>query len=287
LGAEALNTFSAKGVEAICLIYLAASAHTYARNHCRRLRKRLPHVRLVVGLWHSPVADGASEEKSAIPADAVVRDFAEMVATIERCANALAETPMTPAPIPPFEAERLAALKRLNLGGKPIPALDAITRELAETFSVPIALVTLIDEEHQRWPGACGLPEDLDAARAAPRDTSVCGHVVAADQPLVIEDVLKDKRFANNPFLRERGIRFYAGVPLRTRSGVAVGSLCVIDTTPRTISKSEQALLRTLADKVMAEIERNATAAETAQPVLEGKVPYRRDASAEGAAERV
>ncbi|HYC00974.1 MAG TPA: AI-2E family transporter [Candidatus Limnocylindrales bacterium] len=259
LSAEALGTFTAKGVEAICLIYLAASARTYARNHCRRLHSRLPHVRLLVGLWHpSATADGA-EGSSDIPADAIVRDFAEMVAVVERCAYALAETPMTPAPIPPFETERLEALKRLNLDGKPIAALEAITRELAEAFDVPIALVSLVDEDHQRWPGACGLPPDLDAVREAPRETSICGHVVAADQPLVIEDALKDKRFANNPFLRERGIRFYAGVPLRTRSGLAIGSLCVIDTTPRTFSKSEQRLLCTLADKIMAELERETT----------------------------
>lgn len=111
------------------------------------------------------------------------------------------------------------------------------------------------------WPGATGLPEDLDKARAAPRETSICGHVVAANEPLIIEDTLKDKRFANNPFLRERGIRFYAGAPLRTAAGQPIGSLCVIDTQPRTISKSELALLRLLADRVVDELERQARVA--------------------------
>jgi len=179
-----------------------------------------------------------------------------MLAALERYASGVTEAPMQPAPIPPFERERLTELERLRAGAQPVEALDALTRELADALGAPIALVSLVDERHQRWPGACGLPEDLDAARQAPRETSICGHVVAADRPLLIEDVLADERFANNPFLRERGIRFYAGVPLRSRAGVPVGTLCVIDTRPRTLSKGEQVLLRTLADRAMAELER-------------------------------
>ena len=82
----------------------------------------------------------------------------------------------------------------------------------------------------------------------------------------MIEDILQDKRFANNPFLREHGTRFYAGAPLRTHAGYAIGSLCVIDTKPRTISAHERMLLQVIADDVMIEIEKRRAASGMVQP---------------------
>ena len=87
------------------------------------------------------------------------------------------------------------------------------------------------------------------------RETSICGHVVAANDILVIDDVGKDPRFANNPFLIENGIRFYAGAPLRVSSGHAIGSLCVIDTKPRTFSDQDRNILRKIADDLMVSVE--------------------------------
>ena len=79
---------------------------------------------------------------------------------------------------------------------------------------------------------------------------------MAENEVLVIEDVLKDKRFANNPWLKERGIRFYAGAPLRPPSaGVAIGSVCVIDMEPRVISDRDIAFLQFIADEVMLELQ--------------------------------
>lgn len=99
-----------------------------------------------------------------------------------------------------------------------------------------------------------GLPNELAQARQAPRENSVCSHVVASNEMLVSEDVLKNKYFANNAFLREHNIRFYAGVPLRSVNGRTVGTLCVIDTSPRKVSASEKALLQIIADQVMQEL---------------------------------
>ena len=72
---------------------------------------------------------------------------------------------------------------------------------------------------------------------------------------IVVEDVGRDQRFAHNPFLLEKGIRFYAGAPLRTLSGLVLGSLCVIDTKPRKFPKKDQKLLQVIADELMAKIE--------------------------------
>jgi GAF domain-containing protein len=80
--------------------------------------------------------------------------------------------------------------------------------------------------------------------------------VAAADEVLVCEDVTKDPRFADNPLILEKGIRFYAGAPLRTSDGVVLGSLCVIDMEPRQFSEADRDRLQAMADEVMAGLER-------------------------------
>jgi len=70
-----------------------------------------------------------------------------------------------------------------------------------------------------------------------------------------VEDVARDARFSRNPFLLEKGIRFYAGAPLRTLSGFVLGSLCIIDSKPRQFPKKDQKLLQVIADELMAQIE--------------------------------
>src|SRR5690606_10058569 len=90
-----------------------------------------------------------------------------------------------------------------------------------------------------------------------PRAASICGHVAAGNDLLVVEDLAKDERFAESPMVRERGIRFYAGAPLRTRSGHVVGSLCVVDTNPREVSEEQMRLLQAAADQLMERVQRS------------------------------
>jgi len=121
--------------------------------------------------------------------------------------------------------------------------------------------VTLVDEDRVFWKSHVGLPDDLATARESPRETSLCGHVVAGDDVLVVPDVAADPRFANNPMVRERGLRFYAGAPMRTSNGLAIGTLCLMDTKPRHMREGEKRYLQITADKLMGEVEaRHATA---------------------------
>ncbi|MDQ3625029.1 MAG: GAF domain-containing protein, partial [Verrucomicrobiota bacterium] len=134
------------------------------------------------------------------------------------------------------------------------PAFDRITAKLARVFEVPIALISLIDRDRQFFKSQTGLPEDLAKARQTPRNVSVCGHVVAKNQVMVIEDLARDRRFANNPLLKEHGIRFYAGVPLLAPNGQPIGSLCLLDMKSRQLSEREKRLLQEYANEVMEEI---------------------------------
>ncbi len=123
---------------------------------------------------------------------------------------------------------------------------------------MPIALISLIDRDRQFFKSQTGLPEDLATARQTARNVSVCGHVVAKNQVMVIEDLARDRRLANNPQLKEHGIRFYAGVPLLAPNGQPIGSLCLLDMKPRQLAEREKRLLQEYANEVMEEIAKRA-----------------------------
>ena len=244
------------GVEVVCLSYLAAAPQTSARYACRRLKRRAPEIKIVVCLWNqSFTPDQASGIHEQMEADAVVFSVEAAAAQVDAWVALHPSDPMQPAPMPSNEHERVDALRRLGLVKGDSKHFDELASKVAAALGAPIALVTVVDENYQHWPGAAGLPPKLAACRMSARDTSICGHVVAANDLLVVEDVAKDPRFANNPFLIENGIRAYAGAPLRTSSGQVIGSLCVIDTVPRTFSDQDCGILRKIADDLMVKVE--------------------------------
>ena len=246
-----------EGVELICLVYLSKSGSMHARQACLRVGRQAPSAKIMVALINGHEATrNEGDQNPALSCGFIATSLAQAFDLIKDLAASPIVTPMVPAPVPREEPERLDQLKKLKiLDTETEEVFDRLTRRLAQAFGAPIALLSLVDEYRQFWKSATGMPEDLNLAREAPRETSICGHVVAANQLLVVEDVLKDKRFANNPFLRERGIRFYAGAPLRTSTGHAIGSLCVIDTKPRSVSERESKLLQMIADETTAQIE--------------------------------
>ena len=124
---------------------------------------------------------------------------------------------------------------------------------------MPIALLTLIDRDRQFFKAQTGLPEELAKSRVAPRNVSVCAHVAASNDVLVVEDLARDRRFAQNTFLKERGFRFYAGVPLHAPGGQPIGALCILDTKPRKLDDRGKRLLQMIAEEVTAEIANRAS----------------------------
>jgi predicted PurR-regulated permease PerM/GAF domain-containing protein len=256
VGQHGIARIDLAGVEVVCLSYLAHQPQTFASFACRRLKKRAPHLKVLLCLWNPAIdASSATELKDRAGADVVVTSLSAAAAQIDEWIASAISQPMQSAPIPENEAERLEALKRLGLATAESRHFDEVAAKVAAAFGTPIALVSVVDEAHQNWPGAAGLPPNLDASRMEARETSICGHVVALADTVVVEDVTKDPRFANNPFLIENGIRFYAGAPLKTNTGFTIGSLCVIDTKPRAFSERERAFLRMIADDLMTKIE--------------------------------
>lgn len=159
---------------------------------------------------------------------------------------------MKSAPHPENEGDRLQKLldyKILDTG--PEKAFDRITRIVAETIGVPIALVSLIDTDRQWFKSRYGLD-----AEQTPRDAAFCAHAILGDQVFVIEDAHLDERFADNPLVTgDPSVRFYAGAPLITPDGHKLGTLCAIDRVPRKISNEHLQLIEDLASLVVDEIE--------------------------------
>jgi GAF domain-containing protein len=147
-------------------------------------------------------------------------------------------------PTPANEADRLAALHKLVLLDTPASAsFDRLTQLTAQLMGVPIALISLVDEERQWFLSRVGLD-----AKQTERDISFCAHAVAADAPLVVGDAWLDPRFADNPLVTGQPlVRAYLGVPVHAPGGLPIGTLCVIDRRPRSFTSSEVQAIQRLA----------------------------------------
>jgi methylmalonyl-CoA mutase cobalamin-binding subunit len=243
--------------ECICVSVLPPTSIAQARHLCSAIHERLGSVTILLGAW-SARFDAAKlrERLRATHVSDVAVSLADAVQRVCKMSVAITDA-MLPAPTPPNEEERLAELDGLNLLDTPREAeFDRVTERLTKLFKVPIALLTLIDKDRQWFKSQTGLPADLAEARWTSRDVSLCGHVIANDEVLIVRDLARDPRFANNPFVKERGLRFYAGIPLRGPNGFPIGTLSILDTKPREMPRQEQDLLKMIAGDVMEQIKR-------------------------------
>lgn len=159
------------------------------------------------------------------------------------------------------EAERLDALERLDVIDAPRnETFERIVSLIRNVFDVPIAIVSVIDGHRQLYKAWSGL-----TAEEAPRRDTFCNLTIQGLHPVVVPDASKDPRFAANPHVTgEPHIRFYAGVPLQTGEGHVVGTICAIDTRPRSIGDREIAMLSDLAAVTMDHMETSRLAATDA-----------------------
>jgi PAS domain S-box-containing protein len=150
---------------------------------------------------------------------------------------------------------RVDALRRTRLLDSPREeAFDRLTRLASIALKAPVALVSLVDAERQFFKSCLGLPEPVNTTRTTSLDYSFCQHAVASRQPLIIPDAREHPLVRDNPAVREFGVVAYAGIPLLTDDGHALGTLCVLDAVPRAWTAQEVSTLRDLAAAAMTEI---------------------------------
>jgi signal transduction histidine kinase len=156
------------------------------------------------------------------------------------------------APLPDNETDRLAALYALDILDSPAEQdFDDIVKLASNVCGSPMSLVSLLDSDRQWFKARIGT--DLTETD---RDMSFCAHAVLGRDLMVVPDATKDARFADNPLVvPDGGVRFYAGAPLVTTDGYALGTLCVIDTEPRRLDIEQMQALRALARQATSQME--------------------------------
>jgi GAF domain-containing protein len=160
-----------------------------------------------------------------------------------------------------YDATRLAEIARLGLDDPdPDPVLAAAVRAAAAAVGLPIGLVTVVLDEAQFFLASEGLEGWLSETRGTPVEWSFCRFPVADRAPFVVDDAEADERLRDNPLVKRDGLRCYAGVPLVTAFGAAVGTLCVAGPHPHAFTSADVERLRDLAGTVMAHLEQRARA---------------------------
>lgn len=148
------------------------------------------------------------------------------------------------------EAARLNALRDLKLlDTPPSDAFDRLTRLASQLLRMPVSTISLTDKDRQWFKSKVGVDDS-----SIPRERSPCSYAIGGDEVFVVHDLQADPRFAGSP-LENAGVRFYAGAPLITRRGFALGTICVLDSKPNDIDEAGKRVLKDLAGLVMAQIE--------------------------------
>lgn len=156
----------------------------------------------------------------------------------------------------PFEADRLAALRSYAVLDTPAEkAFDDVSYLAAQAAESAMASISLIDAHRQWTKASFGMPR-----RETPRSVSFCAHTIQQSEPLIVPDATADARFASNPLVRSGPrLRFYAGVPLFTRDGYGLGALCVMDRSPRQLTRTQSEALAALGRVTMDMLEARRT----------------------------
>jgi GAF domain-containing protein len=156
------------------------------------------------------------------------------------------------APILQNEKKRLKVLWQYEvLDTVPEEVFDDLTELAARICEAPIALISLVDENRQWFKSKVGI-----TVSETSRDLSFCAYAITQADLFIVPDATRDERFAHNPLVTsEPKIRFYAGAPLITPDGHALGTLCVIDKVPRQLRPEQKQALRILARHVVSQLE--------------------------------
>jgi GAF domain-containing protein len=244
----ALGQLDLGGIEVVCLCYLHMQPHVYSRYIFRRLRRRAPHLRLVACCWNlAPKNEQAADLATQMGSDAVC---VSVKACIEQVRVWLGRSSDDDHPVL-RESEQLRSteLDMLESLRAKREKFDDELRRLAKTCEVSLALIAFVDEIHPTEDVRHG----VDGGQPASHESSLDAHVIASNDLFVCNDVGEDTRFAADSRMLEKGVRFYAGTPLRIQTGQVVGTIALVDTEPHEFNERDRRHLEEAADAFTAE----------------------------------
>ena len=285
---ELVETSGWHDVRWLVLSVLHPQPQAQVRTILRRLRRmhqQMPQVQVVLALWNAPSHLLGEDTAQRLGVQAVVTSMQELVLRLHQLAAAshadgAAPRGVQPAALPGNEAQRLQALHASGLTQHPpVRLFHEAAQKAANVFDVKYAQVSLVDQDWVHTPGGLLVADGTPPEQAGlPRDESICSYVVHDHAPVVVHNVARDPRFADNPALAEAQVRFYAGVPLTDDQGRALGTLCILHDTPRSITEEELELLGQMAQDLMEQVQAeegptHGTAAVPAAPSRSGAAP--------------
>jgi predicted PurR-regulated permease PerM len=236
---------------AVVISALPPDALAPGRRLCRKIKQSCPSIPVIVGLW-TPNSAGTeiSQRLAAANPDAVVTTLKGAVQQLTARSN------------PQTDPENARVLRRVNnvrsgefTGREPEEMFDAIKRETARVFNVPLAFVSLVQLDAEFWKMHRAIPREAEETSRLLQESAVCSQLADGGSPVVVEDVSKVKQLAEDPFLLARGIQSYLAAPLATDEGHVIGSLCVLDTKPREFGERELRRLQSLSRTFIKAIE--------------------------------
>jgi GAF domain-containing protein len=199
-----------------------------------------------LALWNAPPELLTSAPIEALKIDAVVTSMQEAVRRIHRLVYPEeAKAALEPA-LPADDAKRVDVLAATRvLEGDKREALDALAKRASDVFNTRVAVISTIDKQYEYFVGQSGkfpnaITDEAGALLPMAREHAICNYVVSDDESLVIPDIEREPRFADNETIKLWGMRFYAGAPLRIADGQSIGALCILDSDPRTLKEDDR-----------------------------------------------
>jgi hypothetical protein len=249
----------ARAVKQSDLLVLSIFNHqpqSMARRIVRRIRRHWPGARVVLCLWNAPAVAADPDFARQTGAQACVTSLRELHLWVEAMQVGDPGESVIAAPIPDDDEQRV---RMLHESGVLAPALTALYRDTAKkavnAFNTKWALVSWVDAERVFAPGSL-LPLSAQEVpqHGFPRDSSVCSYVVYEEEAIVVGDLARDPRFANDSMVHSLKLRFYAGVPLTDKRGNVLGCLSILDDEPRNLSDDELEVLGGMARQLMDDV---------------------------------
>lgn len=237
-----------QSAEIICISMFHPQPLAQIRLLNHRIRAQLPHLKIIFATWGNTSDVLRDKIQQRFQPDAVVSTVNELMLSIDALMLQQGQNPAREL-MAENEPARLAALHELHLlAPESLPIYQQYIEEACQAFNVDYAQISLVDAAWVNTPASPLAAENQNPIEAKiPREDSICTHLVYQNEALIIEDIERDPRFNHNRELKRHKIKFYAGVPLRSKQGLVLGSLCILDKQVRHVSEDDLVLLNELA----------------------------------------